>query len=152
MGMFSGCYLVLCGNEIAQPPLSSPSDSGGPLTITGTRTTRLPGDTNQLAARKRRLPGNRKYCKWNEWREIGRGLTVRQFNPAKRVKSVSRRPFFGLCSCYLAGMLNVWTRWNIQHKEKSCCEPWHLIKKDIRGEGEKNLKNKQKQKSLRYVI
>lgn len=38
----------------SQPPLSPPSDSRGPLTITGKRTTRLPGDTNQLAAWKKR--------------------------------------------------------------------------------------------------
>lgn len=50
MGMFSGCYLVLCGNEIASHLYQHPQDSGGPLTITGTRTTGLPGDTNQPAA------------------------------------------------------------------------------------------------------
>lgn len=50
MGMFSGCYLVLCGNEIASHLYHHPQTLEGPLTITGTRTTRLPGDTNQLAA------------------------------------------------------------------------------------------------------
>lgn len=145
MGMFSGCYLVLCGNEIAShlyhhpqtPEDPWPLLEKGPLGCQGTL-------TNWLPEKKKRLPGNCKYCKRNDWQEIRRSLMVRYFNPAKGVNSMSWRQFFfcwlfWLDSCYLDRMLNVWTRWNVKHEEKSYCEPWHLVKKDIRLEG-KNLK------------
>lgn len=76
VGMFSGCYCVLCRNEIASHLYHHPQTLKGPLTIAGTRTTGLPGDTNQLAVWKKKLPGNWKCCKENDWQEIGRSLCL----------------------------------------------------------------------------
>lgn len=76
MGMFSGCYLVLCGNEIASHLYHHPQTQEGPWPLLQQGPLRLPGDTNQLAAEKITLPGNWKHCKRNDWQEIGRSLKV----------------------------------------------------------------------------
>lgn len=151
MGMFSGCYLVLCGNEIASHLYRHPQTlegpwpllEQGPLGCQGTLTNWLPerGDCQGIVS-------------------TASGMTDRRLEGVLRLGSLTQQRestlclegrVFGLYSCYLDGMLNVWTRWNVQHEEKSHCEPWHPIKKDITRE-ERNLKNKQKQKFLRYVI
>lgn len=53
MGMFSGCYLVLCGNEIASHLYRHPQTQEGPWPLLQQGPLRLPGDTNQLAGEKK---------------------------------------------------------------------------------------------------
>lgn len=70
MGMLSGCYLVLCGNEIASNLYRSTLEGPWPLLEQGLVDCK--GDFNQPAVWQRRgcgggaLPGNCKYSKWNE--------------------------------------------------------------------------------------
>lgn len=140
MGMFSGCYLVLCGNEIARHLYHQPLE--GLLTITGARTCRLPGDTHQPVAWEKK-----RGCQGIVGAESG--MTDRRLEGVLWLGSLSRprestlclEGCFGLCSCYLDRMLNVWTSWNVKHEEKSDCEPWHIIKRDIKRDRVGDLKN-----------
>lgn len=119
MGMLSGCYLVLCGNEIASHLYRYTQTLEGPWPLPEQGPVGCKGDFNQPAVWQRKgvggtnLPGNCEYRKWNDWQQIGGSFVAKQFNRARESNMWFEKFFFFWSSC-LDRTLNVLTGWQIK--------------------------------------